>query len=121
MGDSAKYITVTATDRYGKKIQPVASLNQAKIEEDLKYAGYNMIVTSELNMSPEQIYHTYHNLWTIEESFRITKSYLDALYLSKAEVENLFENCMLLEGSEYWVFRETTEVRYYTFEHLFHQ
>ena len=26
---------------------------------------------------------------------------LDALYLSKAEVDNLFENCMLLDGSEY--------------------
>lgn len=87
LGDSAKYITITATDRNGKKIQPVASLNQAKIEEDLKYAGYNMIVTSELNMSPEQIYHTYHNLWKIEESFRITKSYLDArpAYVQKKE------------------------------------
>lgn len=26
---------------------------------------------------------------------------LDALYLSKAEVENFFENCMLLGDSEY--------------------
>ena len=184
LGDSAKYITITATDRLGKKIQPVASINQAKIEEDLKYAGYNLMITSELDMNPNQVYHTYHNLWKIEESFRITKSYLDArpayvqkketiyghflicylslfllrimeikcfhnkvnsydlinfirdfrivdngngsyinisrnqfvnekikevtgltnldaLYLSKAEVENLFNNCMLLDGSEY--------------------
>ena len=184
LGDSAKYITITATDRNGKKIQPVASINQAKIDEDLKYAGYNLMVTSELDMNPNQIYHTYHNLWKIEESFRITKSYLDArpayvqkketiyghflicylslfllrimeikcfhskvnsydlinfirdfrivdngngsyinisrnqfvnekikevtgltnldaLYLSHAEVENFFENCMLLDGSEY--------------------
>lgn len=184
LGDSAKYITITATDRSGKKIQPVASINQAKIDEDLKYAGYNLMVTSELDMNPNQVYHTYHNLWKIEESFRITKSYLDArpayvqkketiyghflicylslfllrimeikcfhnkvssydlinfirdfrivdngngsyinisrnqfvnekikevtgltnldaLYLSKTEVDNLFDNCMLLEGSEY--------------------
>lgn len=184
LGDSAKYITITATDQNGKKIQPVTSINQAKIDEDLKYAGYNLMVTSELDMNPNQIYHTYHNLWKIEESFRITKSYLDArpayvqkketiyghflicylslfllrimeikcfhnkvnsydlinfirdfrivdngngsyinisrnqfvnekikevtgltnldaLYLSKAEVENLFENCMLLGDSEY--------------------
>lgn len=184
LGDSAKYITITATDQNGKKIQPVTSINQAKIDEDLKYAGYNLMVTSELDMNPNQIYHTYHNLWKIEESFRITKSYLDArpayvqkketiyghflicylslfllrimeikcfhnkvnsydlinfirdfrivdngngsyinisrnqfvnekikevtgltnldaLYLSKAEVDNLFENCMLLDGSEY--------------------
>ena len=37
-----------------------------------------MIVTSEINMNPEDIYRTYHELWKIEESFRITKSFLDA-------------------------------------------
>ena len=65
----------------------MASINQAKIDEDLKYAGYNLMVTSELDMDPEQIYHTYHNLWKIEESFRITKSYLDArpAYVQKKE------------------------------------
>lgn len=78
LGDSVKYLNITATDQNGKKIQPVTSLNQAKIDEDLKYAGYNLMVTSELDMNPNQIYHTYHNLWKIEESFRITKSYLDA-------------------------------------------
>ena len=53
--------------------------------EDLKYAGYNLLVTSELDMEPLQVYHTYHNLWKIEESFRITKSYLDArpVYVQK--------------------------------------
>jgi len=49
-----------------------------KIEEDMKMAGYNLMVTSEIDMTPNQIYDTYHGLWKIEESFRITKSYLDA-------------------------------------------
>lgn len=42
-------------------------------------------MTSELDMEPLQIYHTYHNLWKIEESFRITNSYLDArpVYVQK--------------------------------------
>ena len=55
--------------------------------EDLKYAGYNLLVTSELDMEPLQVYHTYHNLWKIEESFRITKSYPDArpVYVQKKE------------------------------------
>ena len=55
--------------------------------EDLKYAGYNLLVTSELDMDPLQVYRTYHNLWKIEESFRITKSYLDArpVYVQKKE------------------------------------
>lgn len=87
LGDSAKYIKVLNTDNNGKKINPIIELNQNKIEEDLQYAGYNLIVTSELNQSPLQIYNTYHNLWKIEESFRITKSYLDArpAYVQKKE------------------------------------
>ena len=45
------------------------------------------MVTSELNMEPLQIYQTYHSLWKIEESFRITKSFLDArpVYVQKKE------------------------------------
>ena len=69
-----------------------------KIDEDLKYAGYNLMVTSELDMDPLQVYQTYHNLWKIEESFRITKSYLDALYLTEKEVENIFNSCMLIDS-----------------------
>ena len=41
-------------------------------------AGFNILVTSETNMKDEDIYNTYHNLWRIEESFRIMKSDLDA-------------------------------------------
>ena len=38
-------------------------------------------------MDPLQVYQTYHSLWKIEESFRITKSYLDArpVYVQKRE------------------------------------
>lgn len=78
LGDSAKYIKITNKDKDGKKIKPVVEIDQAKINEDLKYCGYNLLVTSEINMEPLQIYNTYHNLWKIEESFRITKSFLDA-------------------------------------------
>ena len=85
LGDSVKYIRITNTDKAGKKIRPVTDIDQNKIDEDLKYAGYNLLVTSELDMNPGQIYNTYHNLWKIEESFRITKSYLDArpVYMQK--------------------------------------
>ena len=85
LGDSVKYIQVTNPDKYGKNRKLVIEINQAKIDKDLKHAGYNLLVTSELDMEPLQIYHTYHNLWKIEESFRITKSYLDArpVYVQK--------------------------------------
>ena len=87
LGDSVKHIQITNTDKDGKSKKPVIEINQAKIDEDLKYAGYNLLVTSELDMEPSQVYHTYHNLWKIEESFRITKSYLDArpVYVQKKE------------------------------------
>ena len=35
-------------------------------------------MTSETKMSEHEIYETYHNLWRIEESFKIMKSDLDA-------------------------------------------
>lgn len=87
LGDSTKYIKITNKDKNGKNIKPVIKIDQGKIDEDLKYAGYNLLVTSELDMDPLQIYNTYHGLWKIEESFRITKSYLDArpVYLQKKE------------------------------------
>lgn len=87
LGDSAKYVRVISTDKSGKTVKPVIEIDQAKIDEDLKYAGYNLLVTSELDMSPLHVYRTYHNLWKIEESFRITKSYLDArpVYVQKKE------------------------------------
>lgn len=87
LGDAAKYITVTSKDSSGKSIKPIVQINRSKIEEDLKYAGYNLIVTSETKMSPEEIYEAYHGLWKIEESFRITKTFLDArpVYLQKKE------------------------------------
>ena len=46
-----------------------------------------MLVTSELSMSAKEIYEAYHNLWRIEESFRIMKSQLDArpVYLRKED------------------------------------
>ena len=87
LGDCAKYVRIISKDRNGKKITPVIEIDQEKIEEDLKYAGYNLMVTYELEMEPLQVYQTYHSLWKIEESFRITKSYLDArpVYVQKKE------------------------------------
>ena len=87
LGDAVKYLSVEAKDSNGKSIDPTTSLNQAKIDEDLKLAGYNLIVTSEISMEPIDVYKAYHNLWKIEESFRITKSFLDArpVFLQKKE------------------------------------
>ena len=73
-GESSKYVNFT--DETGSKA--IVSLNREAIEKDLELAGYNLLVTSETRMKDEDIYAVYHNLWRIEESFRIMKSDLDA-------------------------------------------
>ena len=88
-GDSAKYVTFITADKKGEKTdgKVKVELNDKAIENAKKLAGYNMIITSETCMSASEIYAAYHNLWRIEESFRIMKSQLDArpVYLQKED------------------------------------
>ena len=78
-GESAKYVTFKSTSNGKETEEKVkAVINQETIDNDIKLAGYNMLVTSEIKTDARQIYETYHNLWRIEESFRIMKSELDA-------------------------------------------
>ena len=88
-GDCVKYVKFIATDKSGNKTDNKikAEMNEAAIQKDIELAGYNLLVTSEIKMNSKEIYQTYHNLWRIEESFRIMKSQLDArpVYLQKKE------------------------------------
>ncbi len=54
------------------------SLDISKISEEEKYDGYYAIVTSELYMPVSKIIDTYRGLWEIVETFKITKSDLEA-------------------------------------------
>ena len=51
-------------------------LDTQKIQDEEKYDGYYAIVTSELDDTDEHIIETYHQLWRIEESFKVTKGVL---------------------------------------------
>ena len=86
-GDSAKYVIFTAADKKGNDTdgKVKVTMNEELIQKSLELAGYNMLVTSELSMADKEVYDAYHNLWRIEESFRIMKSQLDArpVYLQK--------------------------------------
>lgn len=93
-GEAGKYVNFT--DKNGNKAS--ASINQEAIDKDLKFAGYNLLVTSETEMKDTDIYNTYHNLWRIEESFKIMKSDLDArpVFLQKKEtIKGHFLICYL--------------------------
>ncbi len=86
-GDSAKYVIFTPVDKKGNDTdgRVKVTMNEELIKKSLELAGYNMLVTSEISMGAREIYTAYHNLWRIEESFRIMKSQLDArpVYLQK--------------------------------------
>lgn len=88
-GECAKYVTFVSTDKSGAETdgKVKVTMNEKAIENARRLAGYNLLVTSELKMSGEEIYKAYHNLWRIEESFKIMKSELDArpVYLQKKE------------------------------------
>ena len=60
--------------------------------------GYYVIVTSEMDESDDTIIDIYRGLWRIEESFRITKSELEArpVFLSTQEhIEAHFLTCFV--------------------------
>lgn len=88
-GDCAKYVVFTPADKKGNDAEGKikVSINEELIKKSLELAGYNMLVTSETSMTDKAIYEAYHNLWRIEESFRIMKSQLDArpVYLQKED------------------------------------
>lgn len=88
-GDCAKYVIFTTADKRGNETDGKikVAMNEELINKSLELAGYNLLVTSEISMSDKDIYEAYHNLWRIEESFRIMKSQLDArpVYLQKKE------------------------------------
>jgi len=93
-GESGKYVVFT--DTKGEKA--TVSINQAAVDNDLKFAGFNLLVTSEIKMKDLDIYNTYHNLWRIEESFKIMKSDLDArpVFLQKVDsIKGHFLICYL--------------------------
>lgn len=87
-----KYVSNTGEVADTKCIE----IDQEKIDEESKYDGYFAIITSELDYDEKKIREVYHGLWRIEESFRITKSELDArpVYVrTKSHIEAHFLIC----------------------------
>ena len=90
-GDAATFVKFCAVDpKTGETTDKIkAYINQDAVDKAKRMAGFNLIVSSELELEPQEIYNVYHNLWRIEESFRILKSQLATrpIYLQK---ENLY-------------------------------
>ena len=76
----------------------VLTLDSAKIEEEEKYDGYYSIVTSELEMSDEEMRNIYRGLAKIEDSFKVTKTYFESrpVYVRTNEhIDAHFATCFL--------------------------
>ncbi|MEG0034021.1 MAG: IS1634 family transposase [Bacilli bacterium] len=85
----SSYVDAIAFDKEGELIDAQINyvIKQEKFEEEKKYAGYNLLISSEINNECKEIYNAYHQLWKIEQSFRIMKTYLDGrpVYVRKKE------------------------------------
>ncbi len=63
-------------------------LDEEAIKRDEKFDGYYAIQTSKKDMDVEEVLGAYHDLWKIEQSFRVMKSCLEVhryITLQKAE------------------------------------
>ncbi len=98
---AAKYVKDLEFDKdtgeviTGKK-HPVFDFEKLEIEE--LYDGYYAIVTSELDLSDQQIIDTYRGLWEIEETFKVTKGTIEArpVFLSRQErIDAHFLSCFI--------------------------
>lgn len=88
-GPYSSYVILKTEKKNGQKGEEIvkAEMNSKKFELERKLAGFNLLVTSEINESPQKIYDIYHELWKIEETFRILKNYLNTrpVFLQKRE------------------------------------
>lgn len=109
------------------------SLNLERIKEEEKYDGYYSIVTSEENLSDIEIRNIYRGLSKIEETFKVTKSGLEArpVWVSRADhIESHFLTCFisliiirLLEiklDNKYSFKKIIQTIRNYTSNHIEH-
>ncbi len=98
---AAKYIRKDAFDATtGEVLNPssVLSIDEERIAQEERCDGYYCLVTSEYDLPDEEIIDIYRGLWRIEESFRVTKSDLEArpVYCSTHEhIEAHFLTCYI--------------------------
>lgn len=98
---AAKYIKKVDFDKDTGEILTASSIleiDEDKIREEEALDGYYMLLTSEMDTPDDRIIDMYRGLWRIEESFRITKSELEArpVYVwTKEHIEAHFLTCFV--------------------------
>jgi len=96
--------SITASNKRGGKKYLRSSrevswvLDEEAIRKDEMFDGYYAIQTSERNLTPKDILEAYHNLWKIEESFRIMKTTLEVrpvFHWTEPRIKGHFVICFL--------------------------
>lgn len=78
---AAKYVKKVEYDKETGEILTASSIldiNEDLIRQEETLDGYYMLLTSEMDTPDDKIIDMYRGLWRIEESFKITKSELEA-------------------------------------------
>ncbi len=98
---AAKYVKKIDYDKETGEILAASSIldiDEEKIREEEALDGYYMLLTSEMEASDDEIIDMYRGLWRIEESFKVTKSELEArpVYVwTKEHIEAHFLICFV--------------------------
>ncbi|XCP85227.1 IS1634 family transposase [Roseburia hominis] len=98
---AAKYIKKIDFDKETGEILTASSIldiDEEKLREEEAFDGYYMLLTSEMETSDDEIIDIYRGLWRIEESFKVTKSELEArpVYVwTKEHIEAHFLTCFV--------------------------
>ncbi len=82
----------------GKEKLKEMYLSKEKIAKEEQFDGYYALEYSNLSMDPEEVISRYHDLYKIEESFRVLKSTMETrpIYLRTTEhIEGHFVVCFL--------------------------
>lgn len=98
---AAKYIKKIDFDKETGEILAASSvleINDDLVSEEEALDGYYVLLTSEMDMPDDKIIDIYRGLWKIEESFKVTKSELEArpVYVwTREHIEAHFLTCFV--------------------------
>ena len=98
---AAKYVKKVEFDKDTGEILTASSvldINEDLIHEEELLDGYYVLLTSEMETPDDKIIDMYRGLWKIEESFKITKSELEArpvFVWTKEHIEAHFLTCFI--------------------------
>ena len=98
---AAKYVKKVDYDKDTGEILTASSIldiDEDLIREEEALDGYYMLLTSEMDTPDDKIIDMYRGLWRIEESFKITKSELEArpVYVwTREHIEAHFLTCFI--------------------------